>query len=250
MLHLFAFEESVDPGNAFNDINCVPDQAVFSETTNMRVPEELPFFVGQAALINDASAARAQIVSPSLRATMNVDVEPVIAALVFGSPPEGIWHGDSPVRLDKFEAVNFSMLSDPAAAVIHRGLLILSDGAVSQVKGEIFTIRATAAITLATGTWVNGALTFGQTLPTGRYQIVGMRARGTNLVAARLVFIGGKFRPGVPALNAIGDLDPWWTRYGGMGVLGEFHTNNPPTVDCLGVTDTAQTFLFDLIKVG
>jgi hypothetical protein len=33
-------------------------------------------------------------------------------------------------------------------------------------------------------------------------------------------------------------------------MLGEFDSNQPPTIDCLGVTDSAQTILLDLIKVG
>jgi hypothetical protein len=77
-----------------------------------------------------------------------------------------------------------------------------------------------------------------------------MRARGTNLVAARLVFPAQIPRPGVPAVNAIGDLDAMIFRYGAAGELGSFPHTNPPTVDCLGVTDTAQTFIFDLVKVG
>jgi hypothetical protein len=77
-----------------------------------------------------------------------------------------------------------------------------------------------------------------------------MRARGTNLVAARLVFPGGRWRPGVPAVNGIGDADFEPLRHGMSGVLGSFDSNQPPTLDALGVTDSAQTIFLDLIKVG
>lgn len=249
MFHTCAYYESIDPGGALVPITAVPDDTVSVTGDDIDVPEGMGNLIMQAALINDASAAQAQVQSPSLRAVANVDCEPVVAALVFGSPPEGIFHPRSPVQLTPTEAVNFYVNSNPAAAAVHYGLITFSDGAVQPVEGAIHTVRATAAATLAAGTWVNSALTFGQTLPVGNYRVVGFRARGTNLVAARLNFIGKFHRPGVPALNAIGDTDPWWTRYGRMGVFGEFHTNTPPSVDCLGVTDSAQVILLDLIRM-
>lgn len=250
MHHLAAYYQSVDPGGALVSINAVNDQHVFTSGADIRVPKDLPNLIGQVALCNDASVLRAQLQSPSLRSMANLDVEPIVAAAVFGSPPEALYHPESPIPLEGDESLNLYMQSDPAAAAAHYGLVYFSDGKDTPQFGKIYTVRATSAITLAAGTWVNGALTFSQSLPVGDYAIVGMRARGTNLVAARLVFVGGKWCPGVPAVNAIGDLDPYWTRYGRLGVFGQFNTNTPPTVDALGVTDTAQVYEFDLLRVG
>lgn len=250
MFTTVAYYESVDPAGLAVSLNAVADQHVFVSGDDVRVPQEMPYLMGACGLINDASASRIQMVSPSLRTVINVDVEPVVAALVLGSPPEATLYPDTPVPLMPFEALQAQAVSDPSSAVVHQVLAWLSDGPQPEVRGRIYTIRATSAITLSAGVWVNGALTFSQTLPVGRYQIVGMRARGTNLVGARLVFVGGINRPGVPACNAIGDNDIYWQRHGRMGVFGEFHTNTPPTVDCLGVTDTAQVFLFDLLRIG
>jgi len=246
MHHLSAFFQNVNNALALLPIAAVPDQVVTVQGNDVRVPAGLTNIVGQAALINSVTGLRAQIQSPSLRAIANVDVEPIINALVFGSPPEQTIHGDSPIPLQANESLNFAVANN--AAVDNYGLVWIADGPLQAVKGSIYTVRATGAATLAAGAWVNTSLTFAQTLPVGRYQIVGVRARGANLVAARLVFIGGTFRPGVAALNAIGDLDPWYSRYGSMGVFGEFDSTTPPTVDCLGVTDAAQVFDFDLIK--
>jgi hypothetical protein len=184
-----------------------------------------------------------------LRAIANLDVEPVVAAAVFGSPPEQMVHPDSPIPVVENESLNFAVNSNPAAAADHYGLVWLSDGPLAAVKGSIYTVRATGTCALSAGKWINGNLTFSQTLPAGTYQVVGMRARGTNLVAARLVFVGGLYRPGVGAVNALGDLDPYFARYGNMGIFGQFDNTTPPTVDCLGITDVAQTFELDLIKV-
>ena len=101
---------------------------------------------------------------------------------------------------------------------------------------------------MSAGSWVNTALTFNSTLPSGTYQVVGMRAEGANLVAARLVFVGGQFRPGVAAASAANLALFNRFRNGQIGVFGAFDVNQPPTLDCLGVTDTSQEVVLDLIK--
>jgi hypothetical protein len=249
MFHLAAWAQSIDPANALTAINAVREEMLFTSGVDLRVPENLAFIVGQAALLNDASAARAQVQSPSLRAFANLDVEPIVAAAVFGAPPESLLHPDSPIAVSPDESLNFAVLSDPAAAALHYGLVWLADRALERITGNIFTVRATSAIAQTTLTWVNGNLTFTQTLPAGRYRIVGMRARSTDAVGARLVFPEQVARPGVPVVNAIGDNDPWAFRYGNMGAFGEFPHTNPPTVDVLGGAAAAQTYLFDLLRV-
>ena len=250
MFHLAAWYENIDPGGVLTPIAAIVDQSVFTSDDVIRVPVQMPNIVGQAGLGADASMVAAQVQSPSLRAMVNLDIEPVVAAAVFGSPPEVLFHPLSPVSVVPDEPVTFAVESDPASSVVHYGMVWFGDGPQQPVPGNIFSVRATSAVTLAAGVWVNGVLAFTQTLPLGRYTIVGMRARGTNLVAARLVFVGGAFRPGVAAVNAVGDLDPMAFRYGRHGAFGVFHSNTPPTVDCLGVTDSPQKYIFDLLQVA
>jgi hypothetical protein len=250
MMHLIAWYESIDPAGALSPIAAVNDIVCFTSGDDIRVPEKLTNIIAQACLMNDASLVMGEIQSPSLRAFANLDVEPCIQALVFGSPTEVLFHPDIPIPVAPAESLQFLVNSNPAAAVVHYGLVILADGAQQPVTGAMYSVRATSAITLAAGVWVNGALTFGQTLPVGRYGVVGFRARGTNLVAARLVFSDQANRPGVPAVNAISDQDVSWFRYGRTGVFGTFHTTAPPSIDALGVTDTSQVYQLDLIRVS
>ena len=250
MHSLVAYYESVDPAGAFVNLNAVPDQHVFVSGDDIRVPYKLNHVIGSAVAINDLTVApRARLESPSLRSFVNYDLQPIVNGLVFGNPPEGILFPDAPLVLTPDESLNLAVLSNPAAAVVHYGLVWLADGPQPPVKGAAFSVRATAAATLSAGLWVNSAVTFSQTLPAGKYQIVGMRAVGTNLVAARLVFIGAAHRPGVAACNLAADNDHYLARRGGLGVFGEFDSNTPPSVDCLGVTDTAQEFVFDIMRV-
>ena len=249
MFHLAAWEQSVQILNVLQAITAVQDPALTTQGNDVRVPTALPFLIGQAAAINDASLLRAEIQSPSLRAMVNLDIEPIIQGKVFGSLPEALIHPDSPVPIVPNESLNAFCQSNAAGAVLHTVLAFLSDGPIKEATGPVYTVRATAGVTLAAATWVNGNLTFQQTLPYGTYQVVGMRARGANLRAARLVFVGQPFRPGVVGVNAITNVDPTYFRYGYMGVFGQFDSTVPPTVDCLGDTDTSQIFEFDLIRV-
>lgn len=250
MLHLAGWFQSIDPGSVFTNINAIPDQSLRTNGIDIVVPNDLQNIVGQAALINDASLVRAQLSSPSLRAMLNLDIEPIVQGKVFGSLPDAFIHGDSPIPIKAGENLEFGVLSDPAAAAIHYGLVWLSDGALKPVSGPTYSVRFTTAITLVAGVWVLGVPTFSQQLPVGRYNVVGLRARGTNLVAARLVIPGALWRPGVPAVNAIGNFDGLWARYGAMGVLGQFDTTTLFQIEALGDTDASQIYDLDLQYAG
>jgi hypothetical protein len=127
----------------------------------------------------------------------------------------------------------------------------LCDAALAQVTGEIFTVKASTSVTLSANQWTNAAITFAQTLPRGRYQVVGMRAKSTGLVAARLVFPGYAWRPGCLGSAAYNNVERPEFRQGRMGVWGEFDHNVPPTVDFLSISaDSNPEVWLDLIKIA
>lgn len=230
-------------------ITPIPDPTLRVAGNDFYVPTGLNQIVGAAALINSAAATlRAQIQSPSLRALLNFDISPIVNGLVFGSLPRCMRMWDTPLQLVTNEPLDVYIQN--GAAVMNRAFIILADGPLKPVMGKIYTVRATGAATLVTATWVNTALTFSQTLPSGHYQVVGFRAIGANLVAARIFFVASGWRPGTFAVN-VNDNNEWPDfRWGNMGVWGEFDNTVPPTVDCMGITDTTQEFEFDLIKTA
>jgi len=160
-------------------------------------------------------------------------------------------HGENAFELVPSENLNFYLNTNPAAAEDSYGLVWLCDGKPQPVTGDIKTVRCSASITQVTGSWVNGPLTFTQTLPYGDYNVVGMRVQGTSTVAARIVYPGGIWRPGtigVEALNLIGQTQ---VQGGASGDLGTFNTNVPPSLDVLGTSGaTTLNVWLDLVKVG
>jgi hypothetical protein len=137
-------------------------------------------------------------------------------------------------------------------------MVSLSDGPVLPVTGDIFTLGFTAAITPVIGAWANGPVTFEQTLPVGRYQIVGCDLfddAASFLKMFRLVPIGSPNRPGgATRTSRLTSNEPTLSqRMGRMGVWCEFDHLTPPTVEVVGgVAGGAADFagVFDLIKVG
>lgn len=251
MQHLVAFSESIDPAGSLVNIAAINDQAIFTSGDDARVPVQLPFMVGEAALISATAPVQAQVQSPSLRQVANIDVEPVALGTVFGDPAEYALHPQSPIPLKGDEALNFLVNTNPAGAESHYGLVWLSDGAVQPVQGEIFSVSADMSVTAVADEWVNGSLTFRQDLPVGTYDVVGMRVRTAGGVAGRLVFTGGAYRPGVPAVAALDDKVGMEFRYGKMGVMGSFHTNTPPSVDILAAAGAVTPVItLDLIARG
>lgn len=199
---------------------------------------------------NGVSFTQGQLSSPSLREVLLIDVEPAdVLAEPSTRPP---FHDlmEKPLQLDATEALNALVAEDGVGATRLNAFAWLSDGPTSPIVGDMRTLRATGTTTLIAFTWTNCALTLTQTLPAGRYQVVGLRVQSATCIAARLVFPGGIWRPGVIGFDADGDVDEMRFRNGNAGVFGEFNHDAPPTVDVLAAAgDTAEVVHLDLIKI-
>src|SRR5260221_3675567 len=183
---LVAFGQSVSASGVMTQINGVPDQSITVQVGDIRIPGFASQLVMVAVLSNDASAARAQLSSPSLRAMINDDIEPVIANKVFGSPIEPYWRGSRPIPLVVNESLNLFVQNAQAAAVLHYGLVWLADGPVAPVTGNVFSIRATSTVALVARAWVDDTLGGASGVPYVQLQVVGVPAPGADLAAAGL----------------------------------------------------------------
>jgi hypothetical protein len=249
MFTLVAYSQDLDTSNVLRYINPVADPHVRVEAPNVIVPSVMNHLLGVYCF--GASVTGCRIETPALRRTLLYDATQVRAGTVITYPPHLNDLFYSPLTLDEAEPMR-AMVSKSATMSERNTVLVwLGDGPQTTVSGEIFTIVGTWGGALTSWEWGNRALTFSQTLPAGYYQVVGMSAVHAPPVAARLVFVGGTWRPGVIARSSIGDLDIPVFRRGALGVWGEFRHDQPPTVDVLaaGASSTGTVFL-DVIKVG
>lgn len=251
MQHLAAYHENIDAAGALVELTAVNDPAIFTLGDDVRIPSDVPFMIGVAACIEATLATRVQVTSPSLKRLASIDVSPFDTGLVIDSGHKVNMFPMSPVALKGGEALNLLHQNNPAAATDQYGLVWLSDGPQPPVAGDIFTIRAEMSVTAVLGSWVNGGLTFDTDLPVGVYDVVGMRCVEPTTVAARLVFPGGAFRPGVQGLGTEGTDDNEHHRMGKSGVWGQFETNTPPTVDILAAAGAITPVVYlDVIARG
>ena len=253
-MHLVAFALSVAAAPAtIQPLPPVPDATVTISGNDMYVPEKYNRMIRAASLTKAGVNTEAQLQAPSLREMFFPDLTPLRVGAEFSGDNDMYDLGDTPLQLVSSEGLQFlTSGNNGATATDVYGLVFLSDAPVTPVKGKIYTMRAASAVTLAARTWVSGAITFAQSLPVGKYTILGIRAMGTGLVAARLVYIGPAAitRPGVLGYLGQQTSGMEYSRFGRSGSFGEFDSINPPSIECLGDTGTTQVYEFDLVKTG
>lgn len=246
MFHVAGFTESQDSATLAN-VAALSDQVLQIQGDDLIVPDDLPFLMGYYGL--GGNLTRAQLVSPSLRVTWAEEIGSVDVAATPGSPY--IWHnlGDMAIPLVSDEALNALAAEDNAAAARATILVWLCDQPPQPIVGfEVRSIRVTGAFTATANAWTNGSLTFSDTLPAGRYALVGARLVSTTLQAFRFVFKGGMYRPGAIGLTGVSRIEDPIFRKGRLGSWGEFQHNTPPSVDVLcNAADASFTGILDLV---
>ena len=127
----------------------------------------------------------------------------------------------------------------------------LSDGLVPLPPGDMFWVAAPlsfAATDIRTGGWSAFYDDSRSPLPAGKYAVVGfdyhaVDPESTNkdpTLAARLVFPGQAWRPGIAAVNGQYTRNECAAYDGRLGVLGFFDAFAPPTLEVFAIgTPTA-----------
>lgn len=250
MFHLLAYTGTEAASGTLNALTPVPDPTVTINTNDIQVPDKVNQLLLAAGI--DASGAGTtenQLQSPSLREVFFPSLTPVQLGATFNGYERIYDLSQNPLQLKTNEGLEFWSDGGGTGPLRLNGLIWLGDGKVAQANGNMYTMRGTATVQQSATAWANGAITFGQTLPVGNYDIVGMRVEGTGLLAARLIFQGTSAvtRPGVPGVaNAqSGQFEQF--RFGRMGVFGSFASTNPPSLEVFGGTAAAQNVYFDLV---
>ncbi|MAH47280.1 hypothetical protein CMI37_15755 [Candidatus Pacearchaeota archaeon] len=251
---LAGFLEDIDAGGAVVNLTALPDAHLFAQGDNLRVPE-LNQILGVFAGLGAGGAGLARLESPTLRNINRLVVSPVNhladSDAEPSDPPAVMDMRRNPRILTVDEILQAVIDTNTSAAADQWVMVLLGDGSPTPPNGEIINVRATSATTATARVWSTTVLTFADVLPEGRYQVVGLRAVGATMIAARFVFKPGLWRPGCIGGDAQQTTDHPMFRNGGMGIWGEFSQTTPPDIEVLcDAADTAQTYDIDLIKVG
>jgi len=250
MFTIVGWQESKAGTTSYKAYNALADQHVRVDGDIIYVPE-LDNLVG-AYVAGGTIADEGYLSSPSLRRLALLDLRPIQRGLKPSGDESVHLHPLHPIPLESNEGLELYLKETTTTTEVRTGIVFLADGPLVPVTGEIYSVYASATITSEVGVWKNAAISFRQTLPVGRYQIVGARCEGASIVAFRLVFVGGTWRPGGIGCGDCGAHDANEQRYGGLGIWGEFGHMTPPTLEVLGSVAEAQSpeLYLDLIKVA
>lgn len=251
MFNLVACYASVAQDAALVNLTPVTDSLVTVQNSRFIFPTTVEL---GALLINVPDGSRARINTPSLRNIALPELYPAKITAENGTNPPIVGPMWGSLRIPQNDEFGIDVSRAGAGAADSFAGIWYGPGKVAPPGGPIITLRATATLTLTVGTWVTGNLTFDQSLPYGRYAVVGMTAIVGDAMFARLAFPGQtQFRPGVPVVEAYGSyVNPQVFRFGNFGLFGQFDSTAQPLIEVLGHTAGAEAgvYLLDLVKVG
>lgn len=246
---LSAFYASVALNTTDGVLAAIADQTVNVIDSRYQFQENRKLLRSFAGVPNGTAV---RLSSPTWNRNFQPVIDPIDADATLGGnlPPVVDYAGRGPT-IPRLENMGPLVTRAGAGAADCCVLLWHTRNFIPAPPGEAVTIRCTANCTGAAGGWRLGTLVPDQALPNGNYTVVGMRVTGANVLASRLVLIGGSERPGVLA-NV--DASSWIypsLRFGLGGEMGRFSNTNLPQVECLGYgAIAAQVVSLDLLPNG
>lgn len=251
MFTLAAFYASIANGVTYSGVTAAADQSMTPDASG-RLQSPGPWqIIGAHAVVPNGTAAR--INAPSLRSLVLPEIQPITVGTAVAAMDGPVEYFETGFQLQNAEGFQPEISRAGAGAGDCYAAVWLAPSFPKARRGKAYTLACTSAITTVKGQWVLGALTLSQSLPAGRYAVVGMAVVATGGLYARLVYPGvANYRPGVVCQGTYGNL-PWtqsW-RLGNGPDFGDFVFNAPPQVELFGTAAAAITasVYLDLIKV-
>jgi hypothetical protein len=247
--HLAAYRGSLVTASVNVALAGVNDAALTRDaSSNFLAPGGMRIRLGATGGVN---ISRSRINTASLREVALPYIAPVNNGLTVPTPPNLADFGDYGPTPRAADSISIETTHSDAATQVMYALLWMIFGRKEPTPGREYRTRFTGAITAVAGTWVSGAMTLDQVLPAGIYQVVGMDVFGTNLLAARLAFVGGGWRPGVLARPTVSGVPHPIFTDGRLGVFGEFNSVAMPQLEIYAeAANSVQEGYLDLVRVG
>lgn len=248
--HLAAYSESQSAGASLDQLNALADAQLLERNNNFIFRRDTQL---QWGWIGGANLTRARIVAPSFRPITNPEIRPFDQSLLPPDDPAIFNLMRNPLRLPQDEEIQIETSNNLGTGSEQTTFLLslLIGSRRPMPAGDVFIWRATSTDAATANTWTNVGLTFDNDLPRGRWAIVGFEYQATNAFAARIIFDGEFFRPGVLAITGLGNRPHPIMVDGSLGMLGEFDAFRPPEVEVLNnSTDADHEFFFRIMRIG
>lgn len=247
MHHTAAYFDATDSTTLGTQIAAIADDGILSRRNNNFFPTRNLDLV--YAYAGGDGAVQIELFTPSMRSIAAPSLVPLNVADQPGDNPSIVDYRANPIRIPGGQELRCQGGGDtgnePIVCIIG-----LQENFTPAPAGNIHTIRATSTSTLVAATWTFATLTFADTLPPGRYAVVGAYAQSATGIAFRLVLPGQVYRPGgLVATTVRQDVGKMFLK-GGLGKWGEFSNDALPELQMFATAgDTAATLFLDIIRM-
>jgi hypothetical protein len=247
--HLCAFSGSIAQLTADLQIPAVSDQIFTRNSANNFIlpqPGKLRLATGLSANLQ-----RWRINTPSLRQIGLPYLAPVNVSATIPSPVNVYNPGEFGPTIPQADEIQSDATQGGAAAEVVNIFHWYQFRRQEVPVGVEYKLRLTATITGITNGWANGTMSPGNTLPAGIYAVTGLDVVGTNILAGRLIFAGGGWRPGCLARQSLGQIPRPEFDNGELGSYGTFDSVNLPNLEifCVGA-NASQEIYMSVVRVG
>lgn len=207
-------------------------------------PQDPPSIVFASAMSTNISRARIQ--TPTLLKTTSPFIRGVMAGLVPTSPAQLADYRNNALDLKAREEIILFGTQTAVAATRITTLLGLLFTPNPPATGDQYTMRGTSTTAAVANAWTLMTITWQNQIPQGAWNVTGLQHQSANAQAARLIFLGGFYRPGCQSLAALADYGHPMFRFGGLGVWGQFRDNIMPNIEVLcNAADALHEFYID-----
>lgn len=251
MLDVVAFLENIDEAGVLDNLTGCVDQHYRVDGDNIVVTPNYNKIFGKTAYTG-TTGTQAQLVSPSLRGTNPVEIQPINQVLVpTGSDHHDI-HPNVLIELEPGEQLQGQVNANPAAAEYHSIGVFLTDKEINPYRGSFVQVAYNTTLAIVANVWNYGDLLFPDNLPQGNWMIIGARLICAQGTVARFILNGFWHRPGfIPSADEDFPHHDWF-RHGKLGEWGRFHTDYPPAIEVLGCAAAGSATYYgmlDLVEV-
>jgi hypothetical protein len=259
-MELFSSSNGTSGANTFIQTNYFNTGNIVPQLNNgLNIPQQLPFLHTVMGLGVSLCHVRPQ--TPNFLPYPYWTLTPNNRGTSFESPAR-IWDFSKvPIAMKPTDELDIFTTQNSGGAETEYVGVNITDGPPTPVPaGMRFTVHGAATTTLAAAKWSTVNFTYDQTIPAGRYAIVGMRAFAATGKFARLIPTEApNYRPGGIVTQAYDAIDPHGQR--GWDYLGQtdaswgvwIYTNSyvMPQVEFFSTSaDTAEEIWFDMVLVG
>lgn len=228
----------------------VAGDGVFGQKNNRYLyGRDLKLFAGY--VLGGAALTRLQVVTPTLRSVGKPMLRPWNSGSSTPNDPNlGLMLQRSPI-LKEQEEIAVQVFTSGAVNV-YTLLWVSTELQPVPDAGSIITIQADVNDGAMVNEWTTlPSFSWLESLPKGRYAVVGSECISTTGIAHRWIFDNQIFRPGALSSPSIGDRTHRIFYDGALGTWGTFVSQVPPRIEVLcSAADTNHKIFLQVIRIG